>query len=372
MNEVDVTVLYASDKHPADDDSGHGFGHPVHQGFADSIGAEPFVFSIPELGPLSGTILESVATASNFDIPESDLYLVEHTHTLFSAPLIKQFHSDATVIFLAADHRLAGLDGYNLSDRSFPSTIRKVDRLLDVALLKILIRRYVDGVIANSAWNADLVHSISDDTPTRTSLPYIQSEQFDRLVDVTPDLQSKTAVTIGTGLDYKGIDRLVDVWPRIRNAHGDATLRVVGPGHPDRYERTDGVEVTGFVPDIAAELADAAVYIHPARAEAFGVTVIEAMRAGVPPIVSDMTGAQSEVVRIDESLVTKSEPAAIANRVIEYFDSSVEQRYMWSETARTQSSRFDPSSRKAAFRRSFESLIHEIGLTGCSQGHNTT
>jgi glycosyltransferase involved in cell wall biosynthesis len=356
LNELDVAVLYATDKHPADRDSDGTFGHPVHRGFAEHIGAEPIVFDIPNISPISGTVIESLATAIKPDIPKYDIYLMEHTHTLFAAPLIRYLYPESHIVFLCADHRLFGLSAYRFSDNAL-SVIRKTDRIVDKKLLSWILNRYVDGIIANSNLNTEIARSVTDSVPIYTTLPYIEKDIYQRLVNVNPELTEKNAVMIGTNLDYKGTDLLVRGWESVRDTHPDAELHIVGPGHMNQYKEIEGINVRGFVPDIAEELERSSLYVHPARAEAFGVSVLEAMRAGVPPIVTRTTGAKSEVRQIDKSLVTDADPNLLAKQIIKYFDTALDRRRRWSAIARSRSERFYPSTRKEAFKDTFKKLI---------------
>ena len=86
------------------------------------------------------------------------------------------------------------------------------------------------------------------------------------------------------------------------------TLRLVGPdqrGYGDELRRLAGelgveVELTGFSPDPARELAQAEVALTCARDEAFGRTTVEAMKLGVP-VVAAASGGTLELVRDGET-----------------------------------------------------------------------
>ena len=64
------------------------------------------------------------------------------------------------------------------------------------------------------------------------------------------------------------------------------------------------------------------VYIHPARLEAFGASVVEAMATGLIPIVTEMTGAKDLVKQVDPSLIVPVNVDAISeiNQTEEYKD----------------------------------------------------
>jgi len=96
----------------------------------------------------------------------------------------------------------------------------------------------------------------------------------------------------------KGFDLLFDAW-RTLSARGgwDAELVVAGAGAERdawaaraRAAGLTGVRVLGFRTDIASLLAAADVLVHPARYEAYGLGVHEAICRGVPAIVSSTSG----------------------------------------------------------------------------------
>jgi glycosyltransferase involved in cell wall biosynthesis len=89
---------------------------------------------------------------------------------------------------------------------------------------------------------------------------------------------------------------LGEVWPRVRAAVPDATLRLVGAGADDRLlaraAACPGVETPGFVDDLTAEYADATAVVVPLRRGA-GVKfkTVEALLHGVP-VVTTPVGAE--------------------------------------------------------------------------------
>jgi len=96
----------------------------------------------------------------------------------------------------------------------------------------------------------------------------------------------------------KGFDLLFEAWRTLCAGGGwDAELIVAGAGAEQRAwasraraEGLSGVRVLGFRPDVAALLAAADVLVHPARYEAYGLGVHEAICRGVPAIVSATAG----------------------------------------------------------------------------------
>ena len=95
----------------------------------------------------------------------------------------------------------------------------------------------------------------------------------------------------------KGVDLLIDAFAMLRSS---ATLVLAGPiVEPQLLVRLpERVELAGKLdPDaLRSQYARADVLVLPSRADGFGMVVGEAMRSGLPVIVSSATGAKDIVV----------------------------------------------------------------------------
>jgi glycosyltransferase involved in cell wall biosynthesis len=118
----------------------------------------------------------------------------------------------------------------------------------------------------------------------------------------------------------KGVDVAIRALPHLP-AH---TLVVLGEGpERERLEALaeelgvrDRVHLPGRVPDVAAWLRRAEVYVHPARWEGFGLGVLEAMLAGLPVVASRVSSLPELVVdRETGLLVPPDDPEALAQAV---------------------------------------------------------
>jgi glycosyltransferase involved in cell wall biosynthesis len=97
----------------------------------------------------------------------------------------------------------------------------------------------------------------------------------------------------------KGFDRLFEAWQLLcRDGAWDADLAVTGQGAElsrwRRHAAASGLEgritFLGFRDDVATVLAAADALVHPARYEAYGLGVHEAICRGLPAIVSAAAG----------------------------------------------------------------------------------
>lgn len=361
-----VGMVYPPAGHLVPGDKGTEYGHPTHRGFARAVDATDIVMASVTPEALGGTIIADTVSTVASTFPERDLYVIENDSALYATPRLRYRYPESTIVHLAASHRLFGhLDVPHETPRSTESRLqaaeRRINELADRTLLQRLFKRYTDGAIAVSEVAARRLQVVvGSDLPVRVVNPYIEPEKFERLAGVDPDLSANVAVTISQWRAHKGIDMLVSAWPEVRERHPDAKLRIVGPGHPGHYGETEGVEFCGFVENLEAELAGASLYVHPAYIEPFGVSVVEGMRAGLPAVVTDTTGARSAVRPVDESLVVEPDPSALAESVSRYFALPVERRRALSEASHEQSASFSKENQTRRFRRQLRALVRDI------------
>jgi glycosyltransferase involved in cell wall biosynthesis len=113
----------------------------------------------------------------------------------------------------------------------------------------------------------------------------------------------------------------------------EAELYVIGSGGLSEVE---GMKVLGLVPhdELLLLLSKCAVYVHPARFDSFAVSVVEAMAAGLIPIVTEMTGSKDLVKQVDPSLIVPVNVDAISEKIVEVLSMSFNEKKVLSEKAK--------------------------------------
>ncbi len=348
--------------------TGHGptqrrrcdYGHPAHRGFADAVGADDHVVTFRSLPtPVRETFLTDVVSGAVAALPERDVYITENDAVLYAAPAIKRRYPDATVVHLAASDRLLGHTYVpRPDDARLRATKRRGNARVDTAVLQRICRHYCDGAIAVSEFARDRLRAVvGPEFPLGVAPPYIQPGPFVSLAEETPELDAPVAVMVGAWRDHKGVELLVEAWPRVRDRHPGAELHIVGPGHPAAYTETAGVTLRGYVESLADAFVGASLYVHPAHIEAFGVSVVEAMRAGLPAVVTETTGARSAVANVDDALVVPPTPRALADAVCEYFDAPLDRREELSRASRAASDPYSEEGKTRQFREAFARVV---------------
>jgi glycosyltransferase involved in cell wall biosynthesis len=143
---------------------------------------------------------------------------------------------------------------------------------------------------------------------------------------------SPVVVTLSRRHPDKGLDVLLDAWPAVIAQVPAARLRIVGP-RQEGYEEVepalraqaaalgiaDSVAFVDETDDALGELRRARCYVQPSRerTESFGMAVLEAMAAGTPVVVSDVSGLIDLVQDGHTGLVVAPEnPAALGAALV--------------------------------------------------------
>jgi glycosyltransferase involved in cell wall biosynthesis len=127
----------------------------------------------------------------------------------------------------------------------------------------------------------------------------------------------------------KGFDTLFAAWTELcRRPNWDADLMVVGAGAeiPQWKQRAreaglaDRMTFAGYRHDMPAVMAAFDVLVHPARYEAYGLSVHEALCRGVPAFVNASSGvAERYSPNLSELLITNpDDPVEIADRLTKW------------------------------------------------------
>lgn len=142
------------------------------------------------------------------------------------------------------------------------------------------------------------------------------------------DVPAASRILLSTArlTEQKGIDVAIRALPSLPD---DTVLVVLGEG-PERARLEAmaselGVErrvfLVGRVPDVAAWLRRATVYVHPARWEGFGLGVLEAMHAALPVVATRVSSLPELVVdRVTGVLVPVDDSDALAAAILRALD----------------------------------------------------
>jgi len=159
---------------------------------------------------------------------------------------------------------------------------------------------------------------------------FIRDSRAREMATVDASLEGARIAFVGNGpggfrVFYKGLDLLLESVARARGTRSNLTCAIVGEwdeatrtGLADRFGVASVVHWLGSTPDLVPVLRETALYVHCGRGDAWPNTVMEAMAAGIPPLVSEWTGGREVVAQIEPRLVAPLEAEAFAERILWY------------------------------------------------------
>ena len=193
-------------------------------------------------------------------------------------------------------------------------------------------------VICNSRRTRDDVARAWGVDPSRLAVVYYGGDAS-RLTPLVPAGRAAARAALGWRADRpvvafvgalgdrrKSFDTVFAAWTRLCADSGwDADLVVIGSGaeQPEWVRRAraagigDRVRFLGFRPDVPELLAGVDALVHPARYEAYGLSVREALCRGIPALVTATAGVAEEYdgALADLLLASPDDAAGLAARL---------------------------------------------------------
>lgn len=166
------------------------------------------------------------------------------------------------------------------------------------------------------------------------------------------DCSAPVVVAAGRLAEAKRYDDLIRAFAAVSAARPDWSLRLYGSG-----ERRAGLEaligelgigknvtLMGPVSPLEPELAKASVLAVTSTMESFGMTIVEAMRVGLPVVATDCPLGPREIVRdgVDGLLVPPRDTGAIAAALLSLAEDD-DRRKAMGRAALAGSERYDPA-----------------------------
>jgi len=188
---------------------------------------------------------------------------------------------------------------------------------LRALLQRIRIRRARLLICISSVFRDHLVRDYGFPAQATTVVPNpVQLARFAG-VERQPG-EPPTVLVLGRIAVRKGIEDVVSVARALLEREVDVRIRVVGgPSLWSDYTRlldelpAENSEYAGGVPsaEVPAELARSTLLLQASKYEPFGLTVAEALAAGVPVVATSEVGA---IEGVDRSVVAEVEPGDVA------------------------------------------------------------
>lgn len=179
------------------------------------------------------------------------------------------------------------------------------------------------------------------------------------------DLSGTTVVAAGRLASEKQYEVLIEAFGKVVAVRPEWTLRICGWGNQkDRLRRRidqlglyNNVQLMGPRSPIEPEWVKGAIAVSTSRHESFGMTLVEAMRCGLPVVSTDCDYGPREIIAdgVDGLLVPVGDSEAVAAALLRLIDDEELRRRMGA-AARSHASRFDPGPVAKQYEELFASL----------------
>lgn len=296
---------------------GRPTGHPLHMAYAEAINAdihhEDRILRWQDI-PTSGKLRRYISWLLNALLFKNrkryDIFLCE---CLRVPPLlIKTFglmRKNQKLVALMADESLYFLDQnkYPVMTRMLMRLfLKKCDHIICIGSLQ-----YELAVKHSPVGCSSKIHQISN------GLERLLAE---RLLSIPIKINPIHRLVVIANLSedwrswYKGVDLSVAAFQEcclennlrldIIGSTSPAVKNKLLKGLPDHIAERIGF--LGEIKDIPAVLESYDLCLHPSRGDAFPTSTLECFAAGIPTIVSDVTGTKGFVLSVDENLVCQT------------------------------------------------------------------
>ncbi|MCX4823043.1 glycosyltransferase family 4 protein [Streptomyces sp. NBC_01142] len=188
------------------------------------------------------------------------------------------------------------------------------------------------------------------------------------------DGTGKTIVAAGRLASEKQYHVLIDAFAKVVALRPDWMLRIYGSGDQRDKLRSrinelglyNQIHLMGAHSPIEPEWAKGAIAASTSRHESFGMTVVEAMRCGVPMVSTDCDYGPREIIQdgVDGLLVPVGDVEAISQALLRLIDDEGLRRRMGAAAVRN-ARRFDPG----VVTKQYEALFDELAADAAHRGN---
>ncbi|QKV95738.1 glycosyltransferase family 4 protein [Streptomyces sp. NA02950] len=187
------------------------------------------------------------------------------------------------------------------------------------------------------------------------------------------DGTNKWVVAAGRLAPVKRYDLLIRAFAKVSASRPDWRLRIYGGGAQhdklraliDKLGLYNNVFLMGPANPLDPEWAKGSIAAVTSSLESFGMTIVEAMRCGLPVVSTDCPHGPAEIIDngVDGRLVPTGDTDAIARALLDLINND-ELRQQMGQAALKDSARFDPSRVAGRYESLFAGLVARSGLRG--------
>jgi len=264
-------------------------------------------------------------------------------------PIIRFFSPETKVVSLFAED---GLLKILQSPNRFKSK-----------LLKIVLKN-IDGVIAIGKMIAGQVEQLFPNVKIFPMYPTLDEKRLEEFKNLSYNPDAMSLIQIGGGdYKYKGIDITLNLLSYLPAINPDLELIVLGYNPSELNVKTsERVKLPGKVNNISEYLRLACLMVHPGRGDAFPVATLESMVAGVPVMVSELTGTKELILEVDNRLVRKLDLKDLKEGLSWFFSLPQDEKIALSQKCRSVVLHFINEKLPQANQKSLRELREFLGI----------
>ena len=168
----------------------------------------------------------------------------------------------------------------------------------------------------------------------------VPKERYEGLLNLSPNMDSKNIIFLSSGPGwwrtwYKGLDLMIEAFNIAFQKSPDLSFTIIGDWDKSlqdkllsncSLEARKAINFVGYVNDLENHLSKGSLYLHCSRGDAFPTVVLEAIAAGLIPIVSEWTGSKQVVEPISKDLIVTLEKEVIAEKILWYMNLPKEEK----------------------------------------------
>ena len=350
---------------------GRPHAHPVHKKYAEAVNADSYYVDFkfryhdkPEVKAWK-RYLSWVFNAFSLSKKGYDIFFSEEAY--FMVGLMKWLRllgKKQKIVALMSTHTL-----YFLTKNRYSPTTKKAS----LALLK----NYDAFICVGDFQKELLLGLIGNDNkiPVYTVFNGVNMERLHRLSQIKPSLNSCNILFLGDipnkdRIWYKGIDIMLQAFNEVKIHYPQATFTIVGS-----YDEQETVQLlnlycpnhkssvtfAGNSNEVESFFSNSGLYLHCSRGEAWGISITEAMAAGVIPIISNETGAKEVITKIDSRLITTLAIADIVDKILWYLRMDINEKENLSVKCRTLiAQEYTEDKAIAHFCKTFDKMTYDL------------
>lgn len=313
--------------------------HNIHQDWADAITdvSVPFINkSLLKRFTWSHPAIHQFLSIFN-KVPPADVYFVENGPALL--PVILWGKKGSKIILLHSDTFF-----YDLDKSGF---IKKK--------ISMFFIKHVDGIISTSNYMESVAKKYTK-VPQKVVYPHVDYQRFAK---TGCDIKSANIGFISQVSYLKGSDILFNAFNRIRGKYQNK-MYLTGLVF-DGFGKLKDEDIIFNGVDMHPEkyLKHCGLYINPARNDPFGINILEAMSAGIPPIVSRYCGASEVVAKVDKRLIVNLDEEEIIQK-IDWLQSDLKMKAVLGKKCKAMAANYTKQKQQKDFKKRFYELVEEI------------